>query len=68
MIATPLGANEPSAQNLLAAAIDAEQDAVIVVAAGEGECVFNLAVTFASGKTFDRPDTDLYQTDGVVIE
>jgi hypothetical protein len=33
-----------------------------------GDCVFTLTFTFASGKTLNRPDTDICQTDRIVIE
>jgi hypothetical protein len=37
-------------------------------AATAGDCVFTLTFTFASGKSLSRPDTDLCQTDRIVIE
>jgi hypothetical protein len=36
--------------------------------ASESDCLFTLTFTFASGKTLDRADTDLCQTDRIVIE
>ena len=36
--------------------------------ARDGDCVFTLTFTFASGTKLNRPDTDLCQADGIVVE
>lgn len=59
---------EPSAANILAAPIAAGDSGAVTIEAAEGECVFMLTFTFASGKVLERADTDICQADGIVIE
>jgi hypothetical protein len=66
LAATLKGATEVSSQNILVAPIANGEGGVASFEAAEDDCVFNL--TLASGKTLDRPDTDLCQSDGIVIE
>ena len=66
--ATAIGAPDATPLSLLAAAIPAGESSDITVQAEDGQCLFNLTFTFASGKTADRPGTDLCQTDGIVVE
>jgi hypothetical protein len=68
LIATSKGAAEVSIQNILAAPIVNGESGVATLDAAEGNCVFNLTFTFASGKILERPDTDLCQSDTIVIE
>ena len=68
LTATPKGATEPSVQNILAAPVASGQGGVASLEAADGECVFNLTLAFASGKIVERPDTDICQADGIVIE
>jgi hypothetical protein len=50
---------EPPVQNILAAPIAAGDSSAVTIEAGDGECIFNLTFTFASGKVLERPDTDI---------
>ena len=68
LAATPKGATEVSTQNILSAPIANGDGSVALIEAADGECVFNLTFTFASGTTLERPDSDLCQSDGIVIE
>ena len=68
LTATSKGTAEVSIQNLLAAPIATGEAGVATLEAAEGDCVFNLTFTFASGKMLERPDTDLCQSDAIVIE
>lgn len=68
LVAIPKGADETSVQNILAAPIANGQGGSAALEAADGECVFNLTFTFASGKVLERPDTDICQSDGIVIE
>ena len=68
LAATSKGAAEVSTQNILAAPIANGEAGVAALEAAEGDCVFTLTFTFASGKTLARPDTDVCQTDGIIIE
>lgn len=54
--------------NLLQAPIVAGQPLTVTLDLAEGQCVFDVSFTFASGTVNDRPDTDLCQTDGIVVE
>jgi len=66
--ATPKGITEASTRNLFVSAIPAGEASSAMLQVADGECVFDLHFTFASGKTLARPDTDLCQTDGIVVE
>lgn len=66
--ATPKGAAEISTQNILASSIPAGEPGTATLQAADDECVFDLIFSFASGKTLARPDTDICQTDGIVVE
>lgn len=68
LIATPKGATKPSVQNILPAPLSSGQAGNASLEVPEGECVFNLTFIFASGKTLERPDTDICQADGILIE
>jgi hypothetical protein len=68
LAATSKDAAEASTQNVLAAPIANGESGTATLEAAEGDCVFNLTFTFASGKILERPDTDLCQTDAIVIE
>jgi hypothetical protein len=68
LAATPKDAAEATTQNILSSPIANGDSGEATFDATEGDCVFTLTFTFASGKTLDRPDTDLCQTDGIVIE
>ena len=54
--------------NLLQAPISAGEPLTVTLDLAEGQCVFDISFTFASGTVNDRPDTDLCQTDGIVVE
>ncbi len=66
--AIPKGAVDAEATNLLAAPITNGEPADVSIQADDGQCVFDLNFAFASGKTLERPDTDLCQTDGIMVE
>ncbi len=68
LTATSKDAIEASAKNVLAGPIANGEIGEATIDAAENECVFTLGVTFSSGKTLERPDTDLCQTDSIVIE
>ena len=68
LFAITKGAAEVSTQNILVAPTASGEGDVASLEAAEGDCVFNLTFTFASGKILERPDTDLCQTDGIMIE
>jgi hypothetical protein len=66
--ATPKGAAEPSTANVLSSAVAPSETGAMTIPRQEGECLFDLNITFASGATASRPDLDLCQADGVVME
>ena len=69
LTALPKGAANVAAVNLLATPIPSGGSAGVSFDSGdEGQCVFDLNFAFASGKTLDRPDLDLCQTDGIMVE
>ncbi len=59
---------EPQVQNILAAPIAAGDSGAVTIEAADGECIFKLTFTFASGKVVERADTDICQADGIVVE
>ena len=68
LTATSKDATEMSVQNILASPIASGEIGEATIEASENTCVFKLRFTFASGKTLERPDTDLCQTDSIVVE
>ena len=68
LMVTPNGVTEISSQNILVSPIASGETGEASLASDEAACVFTLTFTFASGTTLDRPDTDLCQTDSIVIE
>ncbi len=66
--ATPRDAASAPAQNILTGPIANGATGQATITAPDGTCVFTLTFTSASGKTVNRPDTDLCQTDGIIIE
>jgi hypothetical protein len=68
LVVTSKGAEEASIVNILAAPVANGEGGSAALEAAEGECVFDLTFTFASGKVLARPDADLCQIDGIVIE
>jgi hypothetical protein len=68
LTATPRDAASVSTQNILSGAIANGGTGQANITAADGACVFTLTFTFGSGKTLNRADTDLCQTDGIVIE
>jgi hypothetical protein len=68
LTATPQDASEASTQNILTSPIPNGASGQTSIRSQDGICVFTLTFTFASGKILNRPDTDLCQTDGIVIE
>lgn len=54
--------------NVLAAPIIAGQPGNLVIEAAEGQCLYDLTFTFASGKSVARPDVDICQTDGIEVD
>ena len=66
--AIPKGAVDSEPVNLLQTPIPNGEPADISIQADDGQCVFDLNIAFASGKTLIRPDTDLCQTDGIMVE
>ena len=65
---TPKGEVVETPVNLLQAPIAAGEPLTITLDLAEGQCVFDVSFTFASGTVNARPDTDLCQTDGIVVE
>lgn len=55
-------------ENLITAPIAVAAKADVTIEAEDGVCVFDLQFTFASGQIQSRPDTDLCQTDQIIIE
>ena len=68
LTATPRDATSASTQNILSGAIANGATGQATITAADGACVFTLTFTFGSGKILNRADTDLCQTDGIVIE
>jgi hypothetical protein len=66
--ATPKGASEPSNANVLAGEIAPSETGVMTVPHEADQCMFDLQITFGGGLIADRPDIDLCQADGIVIE
>ncbi len=66
--ATPRDAASAPAQNILTGPIANGATGQATITSANGSCVFTLTFTFGSGKTVNRPDTDLCQTDGIIIE
>ena len=66
--ATPKSAAELSGENLLARPIPVGESATINLETTDEACIFDLSFTFASGKILNRPDTDLCQSDALIIE
>jgi hypothetical protein len=68
LTATLKDAAEASTQSILESPIASGASGEASLEASESDCLFTLTFTFASGKTLDRADTDLCQTDRIVIE
>jgi hypothetical protein len=66
--ATPKGIAVLSNANILASSIAAGASGDVTLQANQGDCLFTLAITFASGKTVQRQDTDVCQTEAIVVE
>ncbi len=66
--ATPKGETLETPANLLGGPIAAGEPVTVTLDLAEGQCIFDVSFTFASGTVNDRPDTDLCQTDGIVVE
>jgi len=66
--ATPKGAPEPSTANVLAGDIAPTETGAMTIPRSEDQCLFDLQITFGEGVVADRPDIDLCQADGIVIE
>ena len=66
--AVPKGEIVETPVNLIAAPIAAGEPLSVTLDLAEGQCVFDVSFTFASGTVTGRPDTDLCQIDGIVVE
>jgi hypothetical protein len=66
--ATLKGATERSTANVLAGEIAPSETGAMTIPHAEDECLFDLQITFGEGAVADRPDIDLCQADGIVIE
>lgn len=66
--ATPQDAAEPSAANVLSGEVAASDEGMMTIPREAEECLFDLQIAFAGGTVSDRPDLDLCQADGIVIE
>jgi hypothetical protein len=66
--ATPKGGPAETTLNLLASAIASGELTDVQLDLIENQCVYDVVITFGSGTTDDRPDTDLCQTEGIVVE
>ncbi len=66
--ATPRDAPGDQTQSVMAQPIDTGGYGSATIEAAEGICLFDLTFTFVSGKTVSRTDTDICQTDGIIVE
>lgn len=66
--ATPKDAAVPSTQNILVAPIPAGASGTTSITSDNGDCVFSLTFTSASGKIVVRPDVDICLTDTIIVE
>lgn len=66
--ATAEGSSEPATQNLLAVSLATGDEGDIALEATDGDCLFTLSFTFASGKIVNRPDIDVCQTESIAVE
>lgn len=54
--------------NLLSGALEPNASAEVTIPAGQSACVRNLRIVFADDTARDRPDVDLCNMDGFLIE
>ena len=64
----PVETPEAQPQPVPGAAVAAGDEGAITFETPIGACVFDLAITLASGKSINRPNTDICQMDGLIIE
>lgn len=64
----PVETPDAQPQSVAGVAIAAGDDGVITIETPDGACVFDLSITLASGKSIYRPNTDICQMDGLVVE
>jgi hypothetical protein len=62
------GSSEPATENLLTDSVATGDQGEIALQATDGDCLFTLSFTFASGKTVERPDIDVCQTESIAVE
>jgi hypothetical protein len=65
--ATPVGGGDTATVAAQLQAADSEGGTMTIALEPE-QCLFNLKMTFADGTVLDRPDVDLCQAEGLVIE
>ena len=58
----------PALQSLLSAPITSGDTGTVTLQAANGECLFDLAYTFANGSSQTQSNTDLCQTDTIIVE
>lgn len=67
--ATPKGAAQPSTANVLSEGeIAASKTGTMIIPRAEGQCEFDLQLTFTGGFKASNPGLDLCRTDGISIE
>lgn len=66
IVAAPKSGADPI--TLTTNAIAADTTSPVTFQPAEGDCVFTLTTTLDSGNTLSNPDTDLCQTDTLVIQ
>lgn len=64
----PRGAVDATPATLSGDPIPAGEISDVSFQTAEDQCVYDLTINFASGKVSVMPDTDICQTDGIVIQ
>ncbi len=57
-----------AALSVLAEPLAPTQHAILTLSTANGECVYDLTFTFANSTQTFRPDTDICQTDTILVE
>jgi hypothetical protein len=65
---TPKETAELSLSNVLGSNIASGSTGEVTLPAALGDCLFTLSITFASGKIVKRQDTDICQTEAIIVE
>lgn len=62
------GTRSEAPTNLLSGQIAAGQSGAITLEAAENACLYEVTLSFASGRTVVRPDLDVCQTEGLDVD